>query len=111
MLEHRQVAMKVHHLPAFALKTNVLVDCLQTRREHRKLHLGHLVSVPKLDVQGNPSWLIAIPRNLSQYPCQIRWSESRRDGAIGRVEHGSFRANVSQVNGRDPASICSAPKA
>ena len=37
--------------------------------------------------------------------------ESRRDGAIGRLEHSSFRADVSQVNGRDPASICSAPKA
>jgi AraC family transcriptional regulator len=30
---------------------------------------------------------------------------------IGRIEHRSFREDVSQINGRDPASICLAPKA
>ena len=41
--------------------------------------------------------------------------ESRRNGAIGRIEltieHSSFRADVSQVNRRDPASISPASEA
>jgi hypothetical protein len=54
----------------------------------------------------------ALAKDKRVGPCEGgRRVESRRDGAIGGIEHGSFRADVSQVNGRDPASICSAPQA
>jgi hypothetical protein len=54
----------------------------------------------------------ALAKDQGVGPCEDRKRvESRRDGRIGRVEHSPFRAHVSQVNGPDPASICSAPQA
>jgi hypothetical protein len=47
---------------------------------------------------------------------QFRWLQKEADGVsrerkkIGGVEHSSFRADVSQVNGRVATSICSAAK-
>ena len=55
---------------------------------------------------------MALAKDNRPGPCQVgRRVGSRRVGASGRIEHGSFRADVSQINRREPSSICSATKA
>ena len=72
---------------------------------------GHAVRHRPADIPGRTR-LGALAKDQRIGPCEDgRRPESRRDGAIRGIEHSSFRADVSQVNGRDPASICSAPKA
>jgi hypothetical protein len=54
----------------------------------------------------------ALAKDNRSGPCQVgRRIGSPRVGAIGRIEHRSLRSDVSQVNGRDPTSICSSAKA